>query len=332
MMSNSRRVTMNIRIILSVFLAFGIAFSILFAVQYNIWNEHFIDQEDELFIQTIQEINSKFDLQEKKVFIFGSSQAKQLNITHIHETVSSKSEFSVYNLAIGGDTPKERLRRINTIIELNPEFVVYGIGYRDFQSITRVEELAVTKPYSTLPDPQEYFESFFISIEKILGQDFDFLQSTQLTTLRAVREALDEEKEIRDVPIQRNLAIMTEDDLKNPRWISQAPSKIQPLHMNKQFIALMELIQTLNEHGIKVVFFTTPHSPIFLDALPDYNKKQFDKILLEISSEFNIEVYHLHDKYDRIDIWSDATHVAYNPKSIIYSDDIAQIILNEIGS
>ena len=86
---------MNIRIILSVFLAFGIAFSILFAVQYNIWNEHFIDQEDELFIQTIQEINSKFDLQEKKVFILGSSQAKQLNITHIHEIVGCGGAFSM---------------------------------------------------------------------------------------------------------------------------------------------------------------------------------------------------------------------------------------------
>jgi len=331
-MISNLKLGLNIRVTLSVLLAFGIAFSILFAVQSNIWNEHFIDLEDELFIQTIQEINSKFDLQEKKIFIFGSSQAKQLNITHIHETVSSKSEFSVYNLAIGGDTPKERLRRINTIIELNPEFVVYGIGYRDFQSITKIEELAVTKPDSTLPDPQEYFESFFISIEKILGQDFDFLQSAKLTTFRAVSKILEEQDEFRDVPINRNPVIMTEDDLKNPLWISETPRKIQPLHMNKQFIALTELIQTLNEHGIKVVFFTTPHSPIFLDALPDYNKKLFDKILLEISSEFNIEVYHLHNKYNRIDIWSDATHVAYNPKSIIYSDDIAQIILNEIGS
>jgi len=323
---------MNIRIILSVFLAFGIAFSILFAVQYNIWNEHFIDQEDELFIQTIQEINSKFDLQEKKIFIFGSSQSKQLNSTHIHKVISDSSDFSVYNLAIGGDTPKERLRILQNIIDLNPEYIIYGIGFRDFQSITRVEELAVSKPESFLPDPQQYFETFFLQIERATGQDFDFLQSAQLTTFRGVREILAEEDDIRTKPIQKNLVIMNEEQLRDPRWISQAPSKIQPIHMNKQVIAINDIVNILQKNGIKIVFFTTPHSTIYLDALPNYNKEIYEDILYKIENEYGSKVYRLHDKYTQLDIWSDAIHIAYNPYSIIYSDDIAQIILNEIGS
>jgi len=43
-------------------------------------------------------------------------------------------------------------------------------------------------------------------------------------------------------------------------------------------------------------------------------------------------IYLLRDKYVDLPIWNDNHHIATNPKALIFSQDIAKIILNETRS
>ncbi len=49
----------------------------------------------------------------------------------------------------------------------------------------------------------------------------------------------------------------------------------------------------------------------------------------EISFEYDIEIYDLTKKYVNIDIFINDSHVAKNPKSLIFSEDIAKIIIRK---
>ena len=55
-----------------------------------------------------------------------------------------------------------------------------------------------------------------------------------------------------------------------------------------------------------------------------------ETILEKIRNTYDIEVYDFSDKYVNQDIWANITHVSYNKKSNIYSDDIAEIITAEL--
>ena len=59
--------------------------------------------------------------------------------------------------------------------------------------------------------------------------------------------------------------------------------------------------------------------------------ENFQKMLNNISNEFGIPVYFLHDKYADLDIWRETLHIAVHPDAKIYTDDISKIILKEIG-
>ncbi len=53
--------------------------------------------------------------------------------------------------------------------------------------------------------------------------------------------------------------------------------------------------------------------------------------MYNLSKKYNLEVYSLENKYNKLNIWSSANHVAHNPNSMIYSEDIANMILKEFN-
>ncbi len=50
----------------------------------------------------------------------------------------------------------------------------------------------------------------------------------------------------------------------------------------------------------------------------------------KISDKHGVKIYDLHEKYTDLDIWADLVHVAYHSDAMIYTDDVAEIILQEI--
>ena len=81
----------------------------------------------------------------------------------------------------------------------------------------------------------------------------------------------------------------------------------------------------------KVIIFILPQQKYFLDSVPEDDKAIFYASLEEIKSEFNVKIYDLSDDYADLNIWMDHNHVAYNKKSMIFSDDIYKIISKEMN-
>ena len=77
--------------------------------------------------------------------------------------------------------------------------------------------------------------------------------------------------------------------------------------------------------------FILPQQKYFLDSVSEDDKAIFYASLEEIKSEFNVKIYDLSDNYAVLNIWMDHNHVAYNKKSMIFSDDIYKIIIKEMS-
>ena len=331
----------NRSIIFFVILGFLIVFSLFVTAQYIILNNFLVDERDEIYLKTLNEIREESDETINKIFLIGSSHVRQLNTTHIQQIISSEyPNYKVYDLAVGSDNPKQRLKLLNDLVDVKPEIVFYGIGFRDFQSFAPVSENV--KPESFLPDPKEFFEMAYFSFEKSTEQDMDFLESPKVMTLKFYRKIMGDE-------FQKNVLAQDIDENKTPQrfprdvilslnelkaddlFLPQAKYKIKPLNINKKFDSLIEIIKILQEKNIKLIIFTTPHTSFYLENLSESNKNLFEEAINEIS-QLNVKVYRFHDKYTQLDIWSDNTHIAKNPNALIFSEDIAGIALQEIKS
>mgnify|MGYP000147058854 FL=1 len=49
-----------------------------------------------------------------------------------------------------------------------------------------------------------------------------------------------------------------------------------------------------------------------------------------MTEEFEIKMYNFTNKYSDLNIWQNPTHVSYNMDAIIFSEDIANIIIQEV--
>jgi hypothetical protein len=94
---------------------------------------------------------------------------------------------------------------------------------------------------------------------------------------------------------------------------------------------LKEIIKSLQNNDAKVIIFILPQQKYFLDLVPEDDKAIFYAGVEEIKSELNVKIYDLSDDYASLNIWMDHNHVAYNKKSMIFSDDIYKIIIKEMS-
>ena len=58
----------------------------------------------------------------------------------------------------------------------------------------------------------------------------------------------------------------------------------------------------------------------------DNDNEKFKNVLFELSKNYEIRVYFLHDKYEKDGIWYAGDHVSMNEDSVEYSYDIAKMI------
>jgi len=97
----------------------------------------------------------------------------------------------------------------------------------------------------------------------------------------------------------------------------------------KKFI---HIIERLKQENITLVVFTTPLHPNYIDQISDSEKIAFQNILSNISTEHGIVIYDFSNAYDGQNIWNNLSHVALNDDSIVYSNDITDMIISEINS
>lgn len=314
---------MNLKIIVCISVVFAVSFS-SFAVFANTFPTGLDVLQKGFFAKKFSD--------KEKIILLGSSHVGQLNTTHIASYLN-KYDVEVFNLAYDSDTPERRSRFLNEMITLKPSLVIYGVSYRDFQ--TPFNE-------SPLPDPKYFFNS--------LSNQFmrsDITTNPKLTTLNFIRNVqnsfgvlMTEEKTLAfdNTPfflynIETQTQIANEIELEKQADRSEASKfNLEVPDKNKQAHALINLIHEFQQNNIKVVLFLTPLNKHYLLAIPDSQHMVFNSTISYVRDETGISIYDLRYKYSEMPIWTNISHVAFNEDSLIYSEDIAEIIEKELGS
>lgn len=314
---------MNLKIIVCISVVFAISFS-SFAVFANIFPTGLDISQKAFFAKRFSD--------KEKIILLGSSHVGQLNTTHITNYLN-KENIEVLNLAYNSDTPERRSRFLNEMIALKPTLVIYGISYRDLQ--TSFNE-------NPLPDPKYFFNNLVNEL-----MENDITTNPKLITLNFIRNVQKtfgilntEEKALTfaNTPffsynVETQMQIANEMELEQQSHDSEASKfNLEIPHKNKQVRSLIDLIHKFQQNNIKVVLFLTPLNKYYLLAIPDSQHIIFNSTINYVKDETSVSVYDLRYKYGEIPIWANISHVAFNEDSLIYSEDIVEIIEKELGS
>ena len=270
--------------------------------------------------------NKEFETNEQIIFIFGASQTARINSTLVDDIISKNHEnYSVYNLSYDGDTPKTRYKLLPQILSLDPSIIFYGVSYRDFSNIElQQSSYSLLKYLDTLTDNKYELDSV----------------NPKLATLKAIKQltfgkSLSSENRI--VLSNSPLLTLSTPDTKiaSQTDLEKSATLIPPqidIVNNEQLDYFKRILTEIKKNDIKIVIFTTPLSKFYLDNISVSDKQNFKQIINEISNEFDVPAYNFTNNYSSLDVWSDISHVAFNKHSVIYSNDITNMILTEIDS
>lgn len=305
---------MNGKISLAVTLAFIIALSsfIPFYEEYRVPNVWEINNDP--FFQKISQIENE------KLFIIGGSAVGQLNSTYINKIISDKfSNYIVYNLAYNADIPTQRLNSLESTIFTNPKIVFYGISYWSLSDYYNI---------GNSNDP----------LQLLFKNNFEI--NPKATTLNAFRTILGNNAEL--FPSENYVSETTpffpysEDQMKineQSKLYLDIEITIKKAHQNpsnsEQLIALQDTIEILQKNKVKVVIFTVPLHQSYLDVIPENDKIIFNETLENLSQKYGVNIYDFTNSYSNQNIWKDSYHVALNQNSLVYTEDIVQMIIEE---
>ena len=324
------------KIIFSIFISFIIAFTIFLGIiQIPEKNQEIIGQSNYLEIQE-KFFSKDFEINERKIFILGSSYTQALNTTQINSKIKSQCQScQVYNLSIQGDSIDKRIKIIDSMIAVKPELIIYGISEGDF---THSKNSEFNTSNSILPNLQK-----IIDTEVNLSQYFEFIgipPSPKDKTWNMIRQInKDESTNIRFNPfpntpflkiLKANTVIISELELKSLRTNIQSLGSINEPEENKILKNLKQIIIDFQDKDIKIALFIVPHHDYVISAESLKFKKSFEIIKNELENTTQVNIYPRIESYSEMSIWHDLHHIAVNNKSLIYSDDIAEIILKEL--
>ena len=112
-----------------------------------------------------------------------------------------------------------------------------------------------------------------------------------------------------------------------PRYVDA----LEVSNNDKEVLALNSIIKKLQENNIEVVLFSFPYNSIMLDNTDPNQIENFEKMLKNKQKQFDVNLFFLHDKYSNLNIWKDRLHIANNPKTIIFTEDILEKIIEVIN-
>jgi hypothetical protein len=275
-----------------------------------------------------------------KIYFFGSSHINALNTTHIDKKIQDGGliGFSTYNIMMNSDNPSRRLNTIDMVLLTKPQVVVYGI---DMRSFVESNIGSFQNENKLLPDPQKNLKIFFNIFKENIPVDLSFLSSPKFSMLKSIRglfqdgdrQQLMEFSPYPNAPTvlitKENLVSKSYEELRNMKSV-QTLDQFRESEINKEVMALKQIIKEFKQNNIKIIIFTTPYPKSYGEQVQS-KITPFNDMIKNIESYTDLKIYRL--DYTDIDtqIWSDPTHIAINKNSTIYSNDVAKIILNEIG-
>jgi hypothetical protein len=311
--------------LLSVILALGIFFVV---INYLYNQQNINEYEDEKkYFQSIPNT--------KKIFILGSSHVNALNPFIIEKHLESNDlDYRVYNLGKVANKPQRQIDTIDLIISAKPDIVVYGIASRDFSDANTNEQ--IVKPVTTFFEPPNIADGLVTLMSKSGIAIFESDFSPKLITLKSLRGVAGTPTDYMKAPFfrfdyQRDFTTMPDKELRDNALGYDQKVNIQSPTTNKDLIALKQIIEKLKQNDIKIIIFTTPQHKYYLDLVSDDEKESFNLILDDLQSSTDLQIYSFTDKYSDLDVWRNPTHIVVSKSESVYSDDISQLILGEIG-
>ena len=322
---------MNKTILISILLALTFSFLIFYTFHEFFPPQKVSDVKDHPFFA--ENKNSALE----KILLLGGSGAVQLDSIMINQLLNKNYENHVfYNLAYNADTPKQRYKSINETIMLNPKLVLYGMTYFDLNGFYWINTIKNPQPLPTIG----------LNPAALLAYDDPFLEiNPKETTLNFIRASFADadffpEKsnrfQLENAPFSffdEYQTIIADDD-----YLEKISPEHVKIHVNQnesvtkeQVRYFKEIIELLQKNDVQVIIFVLPQQKYFLDLVPEDDQAIFYASLEEIKNEFDIKIYDLSDDYADLNIWMDHNHVAYNKKSMIFSDDIYKIISKEMS-
>lgn len=333
-------------------LASFIIASSLFGILFILTNSHIegwniLPNYNEYTLQ--KNFYASLDPNEKKGFLIGSSQIWALNATEIQQYLAQNNQnYTIYNLGLTSDTPELRFDTIDMIISSHPDFVAYGISDRDFWNpitYSSTDYLFKNQPITPiLPDPQSLLK-YSLKLNTLLDFHTDLFRSPKSAFLMYIRDYViippgqilngfnSPYSNILPFPgtAGPNFSKVRNDtELLKTQLAHSEVFDFDPAPINQNALLMIEMIKKLQENHIKVIVFTVPQQRYHLEDMGSDRIRAFDAVLDYISSQSGTGIYQFYDKYQNLTIFSDPIHVAINKTSIIYSHDVAKIILKEI--
>jgi hypothetical protein len=325
------------KIVLSLIIASLITIS-MFVVMPNIFTDVF--NEDRFY----NFFNKQPDPNPQKIFILGSSQAAKLNSTLIFEKILEYDpNYIFYNLAIPNGTIETTSHYIQEFIKQKPKIVFIGIGYHDFKSQNILNEGR---------NPAPLFKIDYKDTIKWLDPNNNLKLHRMINpegfTMRVVNQEIKKITENQDIsdttyrhnelleiqpffPTSSYERIATHDELmRYGKFYDFDNFYIQPNETNDRVKEFQYVIKELQKNNIVPVVFLNPYPREFLEMIPEQTKNEFNLIIQKNVDEMNIQMYNFTYKYQDLPIWSDGIHMAFNPVTDIYNEDVAIMIIFEM--
>ena len=113
--------------------------------------------------------------------------------------------------------------------------------------------------------------------------------------------------------------------------ISSTSGKINDPENNKNFQILKKMINKIHDKNIKIILFMVPIHDYALTLQSKEFKESFELIEEELVNSIKADVNPRDVNYSDMPIWHDLFHIAVNNQSLIFSEDVANIILKELN-
>jgi hypothetical protein len=342
----NKKISKNKIIVFTVLLSFMISFSFFYI---------FLEHEYDLNNISKHEISfySQFPDNKKNIFIIGSSHLMALNSTYMNNIISEKnSDYKIYNLAKGSDSPKHRIDSLDLIISSNPEIIFYGIGYRDFLKFTDTSTAgfrSYSAPSDTFFEPKLFIENHILKILGYYTLDFDFLENPKRKTIEFIKNSFSGSTDLKNqkkqfeklsyLPLWQYEIIDNEStahfEIKNQSEINKRYSDLSTdvligeKNTDRNIQSLRFMIEKFSENEIRVILCITPYNNVLFHTTSAEERLPFSLIMDEISREFDISMYSFLDKYKDENIWHNFDHIALNKEKYLFENDFIELILME---
>ena len=274
-------------------------------------------------------LNGNENDEKKKIFIIGSSSVYSINATHINQNlVKDEKNYVIYDLADMSDVPSKRLKSIENILANKPKIIVYGLGIWEFQKVLD-DKLTFEQSLNYILHPHDYFEYLF---DELIKHDFQqqFPTSPRDRTLTLLKYIIRGPDYVYHPFIHYKNTEISDYEIILEKYGKPKFEGIDVSENSKEIIALKNIIITFKKNNIQVIIFTNPYHKITIDSIDDSDIEEFTSMLQDISKEYDVDVFFLHDKYVDLNIWRDPFHVAIDPDASIFTNDIQEIIFKEL--